>query len=375
MRFVQISTQQSCLSVMLLTAKNETGYSRGDGRRKNTPDAHPSYGATPVSEDMVAQDPNGVNKKLSARDTAGRELTQEQQEFFRDSKVRDEQGRLMVMYHGTPNGSHTKFRSGLPDWTDGMDLQEFIEEMEYDYDGLILDEGATGGYGLEVQSRGLSYVTFSPEQVKNVDNKAPTKNPNIRFSERDPAAQKLNRALEKKNAAQAQELQHLLELVKLQGQVTNGTKFTRSSVRTLAQQLMKDAGAKGNYLELAEILNGIYESIASAKEDQELNWGEGDEAAQWLLEHIEVKPDRGEYANDILRDLRGRKISLNDGQRAEVESRYGSYDNFRKSMFGSVIISKDGTPLDMVWQELSGQYPEPSARRFPLASNSFCSDS
>ena len=30
---------------------------------------------------------------------------------------------------------------GLPDWTDGDDLQEFFEEKGYEYDGLILDEG------------------------------------------------------------------------------------------------------------------------------------------------------------------------------------------------------------------------------------------
>lgn len=32
-----------------------------------------------------------------------------QQRFFKDSKVRDEDGRLMVMYHGTSNGGHTVF--------------------------------------------------------------------------------------------------------------------------------------------------------------------------------------------------------------------------------------------------------------------------
>ena len=56
--------------------------------------------------------------------------------------------------------------SGLPDWVDGMDLQEFIEEMGYDYDGLILDEGGVGGYGDDVKSRGLSYVVFSSEQTR-----------------------------------------------------------------------------------------------------------------------------------------------------------------------------------------------------------------
>lgn len=38
-----------------------------------------------------------------------RELTKEQQEYFKDSKVRDEEGNLKVMYHGTSSGGHTVF--------------------------------------------------------------------------------------------------------------------------------------------------------------------------------------------------------------------------------------------------------------------------
>lgn len=189
-----------------------------------------------------------------SEDSNGNKLSKEQSEYFKDSKVVDENGNLKVMYHGTPNANFTVFKSGtyftenkeyadvyqsqgasslsykktadnpdtyavyldikkpfdtrnkterdifyneyyqqwgtgtdlmesgLPDWLDGQDLQEFLEENGYDYDGLILDEGATGGYGEEVVSRGLSYVVFSPEQVKNIDNKTPTTDPDIRFS-------------------------------------------------------------------------------------------------------------------------------------------------------------------------------------------------
>ena len=197
-------------------------------------------------------------------------LTAEQQEFFKDSKVRDENGNLKVMYHGTPNGDFTVFKDGTYftdnkeyadtyqnpgassistgkeaknpktfevyldikkpfdindaearriyindyikggnamginpylsdseyakiktiDWTEGEDLRDFLIENEYDYDGLVLDEGATGGYGDEVKSRGKSYVVFSPEQVKNIDNLKPTSDPDIRYSLSDSATDK-----------------------------------------------------------------------------------------------------------------------------------------------------------------------------------------
>lgn len=39
-------------------------------------------------------------------------LSPEQEAFFKDSKVRDEDGNLMKMYHGSPNGRITEFRPG-----------------------------------------------------------------------------------------------------------------------------------------------------------------------------------------------------------------------------------------------------------------------
>lgn len=45
----------------------------------------------------------------NATDSQGRTLSQEQAEFFKDSKVRDENGNLLVVYHGTPNGNFFTF--------------------------------------------------------------------------------------------------------------------------------------------------------------------------------------------------------------------------------------------------------------------------
>ena len=43
----------------------------------------------------------GGGAKYSLTDNQGRTLTKEQQEYFKDSKVRDENGNLLTMYHGT----------------------------------------------------------------------------------------------------------------------------------------------------------------------------------------------------------------------------------------------------------------------------------
>lgn len=52
------------------------------------------------------------NERFSTEDETdsnGVVLSREQAEFFRDSQVRDEQGRLLEVYHGTPKGGFTRF--------------------------------------------------------------------------------------------------------------------------------------------------------------------------------------------------------------------------------------------------------------------------
>ena len=386
-----------------------------------------------ASNDTVSQRKPGVNSKsekmLSDRDSSGAVLTQAQQEYFRDSVVRDKDGRLLVMYHGTPNGGFTKFRSGtyftqdpeyadvyhspgassisskrsadapmtykvyldikkpfdtrkpkerkifmnefyrkygtgtpladsgLPDWIDGMDLQEFIEEMEYDYDGLILDEGAVGGYGDEVKSRGLSYVVFNANQVKSVDNKNPTEDPDIRFSDRDPTAAQTAEALEKQNAKLREDVKELRELLRLQGKVTKQTEFRKSSVDAAVTSLAKEAMAKldaDDRTEMRRMLTDLYKFVAS---DENLAWeGVAERAgkiADFLQERVNIKPQLSEYQQDVLKYLKGQKIRLSDSQRAEVDKLYG-YEHFRKTLFGAgIYISKNGMELDSLWHEAS----------------------
>lgn len=67
------------------------------------------------SNNSISQNAENVNSKsqkgkrfaLPETDSAGASLSREQREFFKDSKVVDDSGRLRVTYHGSPNSFYT----------------------------------------------------------------------------------------------------------------------------------------------------------------------------------------------------------------------------------------------------------------------------
>ena len=56
-----------------------------------------------------------TDTKYSLSDTEGKQLTKEQQDFFKDSKMRDENGNLKVMYHGSQDAGFHIFDSQMSD--------------------------------------------------------------------------------------------------------------------------------------------------------------------------------------------------------------------------------------------------------------------
>ena len=64
----------------------------------------------------------GRSVKYSLSDSEGRELSKEQQDYFKDSKARDENGNLKVVYHGTRNADFTVFKRNQNYFTDSRDM-------------------------------------------------------------------------------------------------------------------------------------------------------------------------------------------------------------------------------------------------------------
>ena len=202
-------------------------------------------GGAASSAESVSE--NGGNVKPKTRysvedetDSAGRKPTMQQREYFKDSKVRDEDGRLKSVYHATYDtftvfdhnklGALTDGNATDDDWAatshigfwfntedlsktsglgnraenaylnitnpyDAGSLESLVDEMAQ-YNGTpaekgnafadrLRSEGYDGIYIRDEEFGGDSYVALSSEQIKRVNNKTPTDDPDIRFSAED----------------------------------------------------------------------------------------------------------------------------------------------------------------------------------------------
>lgn len=107
----------------IIDLKNETYYVEDPGQIKSATDSIGTF-------DREMKD---IRYSVSApdRDSTGRELSAEQAEYFKDSKVRDKDGNLLVLYHGT----------GM-EWSSE---EYFGETGEDDYPFTEFVEGAESG--------------------------------------------------------------------------------------------------------------------------------------------------------------------------------------------------------------------------------------
>ena len=353
--------------------------------------------------DNVSQSGNGVNKKFSMRDTAlehfGRTFSWKETGYLlTDGEKLDFSGR----HEGASGGYRTV------DHRDILDI--YPEDTELDGNGAMVDFMSQGNIRIMPEGNGINLsvkptkaqeqalddfisrargevtldiddergntvvsveyprLTRASKVIQDIYNYFETGAEPVvsslaqfRWSQRDVGRQEaVTQALEKENAKLREDVAELRELVKLQRQVTNGTKFTKTSVEAAAISLKQGANAKGSTQELAKLLNGLYEYIASAKE---LTWEGVKEQAQgavdWLWEHIDRQGKPTEYAQEILRQIHGARVRLDESQMAEAEYRFGSYEQFRKGLMGSITFAKNAEmSLDSLWAELSEMYPD-----------------
>lgn len=101
------------------------------------------------------------SRKSTGRDTEGKRLTDEQIKFFEESKVRDDEGNLRVVYHGTMSGEFTVFDASKANVESDMGAGFYFSDS-YDDVGSNYENG---GQGLEAKIDRLAERIESEEDI------------------------------------------------------------------------------------------------------------------------------------------------------------------------------------------------------------------
>lgn len=177
---------------------------------------------------------------------------------------------------------------------------------------------------------------------------------NVRYSDRNSQSRQVER-LEKKNAELKAEAEYLKQVVNVQKSGNKAHILDRSSVNAIGKGLMESVNAKGN--EFGKLLNDFYRALGTEDMSYETMQDRAGELADWLLEHHQAERDG--YAQDILDFLKKRRVSLSDGQIGDIEYSYGSLNDFKRAIKGSIILDQNAeTSLDQLWQAAAAQFPD-----------------
>ena len=386
-----------------------------------------------LSKKNVTSTVQNVNKKYSLNvNSDGKELSDGQKNYFKNSKVVDKDGNLLVMYHGTPRGEFTVFkpglqfftqnkeyadkyqepsassrtagkqvtnqktyevylnitkpfdirdpkikkvfiedyvkggyalginpyvpykdttRTGLPSWEEADNIYEFLEDNDLldEYDGIVVDEGGYEGVNGKTMYRGISYITFNSNQVKNVDNLNPTENNDIRYS--IDIDDSFFDALYSEPSEHETEMSSIIQ----EGfESLKNVEVNERMMRKIAYAIKKEN--KSTY-DIDKLTSNLTKVFAYLKEHQNADYNDMirivQEVAKPVIEEsTDVDPYEQQAYKDVRDYVKGLDIRLNDEQKAEVAYYYGSYEKFRKMNFGNFNFTDKGTYLDNLWTEI-----------------------
>ena len=341
-------------------------------------------------EQLVEENSGKVRFSLKSTDSDGRELSAEQRAFFRDSKVVDEDGQLLVVYHGT-DADFTVFDRSRG--RANMDIQgSFFSPWELDaqgYGGNVTayylnitnpadeatayralrryqgqnEAGAKAREYLEklgydgVNNSGEEYIAFYPEQIKWVDNFSPTDDPDIRRSIRGGSdILRENAALQEENAS----LRERVEYWRGQTRRTTPGQVDKKAVDRAARELIRDFDSTLNAADISGDLLSLYNYMGTGREgNDELTYTEArrraDEIARRVVESAQVTEDGAYQEYRALREyLRTSPLSISQEDAADIPD----YSDFRRRNFGRLNLRGGDTNIDQVYQELSEMWPE-----------------
>lgn len=284
-------------------------------------------------------------------------------------------------YQKWGNGAPLSDR-GLPDWTDGDDFIEFFEENDYDYDVLLLDEGATGGYGAEVNDRGISYVVKNSNQIKSATDNIGTfdgNNPDIRYAIDDEYGM-FDDLLEGETEEQKAERWHEEFEKYLKYNPEQALLMTYNAGAKTAEQAIKvydtaldekrvdrtirkvweqyHISANSEKLAFSDFKKALNEYVADVREGK-ISYGESFEnLVMACRDSLQLSALEDHNYDDFRAELKAvckNGLVLNKYEESEIKEIYGSVARYRNALFGKCTVRLERN-INSAGGNKTGQY-------------------
>lgn len=357
----------------------------------------------------------------TSTDSQGRTLSPEQEEFFRNSAIRDKDGHLQVMYHAT-DAQFTVFdKKKQGTVTDGgiwgrgfyFDVEESFalefgskatayylnvarpyrttyeatcgEIMElFRENGIRIRFRMDPEEGLNRFIRRFGYKKFSealrflgydgvfvsgnecavyePNQIKRIDNLSPTEQEDVRYAAKEKRG--LRYSLQNVDGAdidslteENEALRRQVELLKQEFRLTEGHQVSKAAVEGLAAKVLRQTKSVYDKDTLAGNLQMVFRYIAN---DPEANFQETMEVLTDIAGSVlqESTSMNRDLYNEYA-DMREyfRKTPLSLSEAAKAELTDG-YADFRSRNFGMLNLRSGGTLLNELWGEICEKWPQ-----------------
>jgi hypothetical protein len=357
----------------------------------------------------------GRDVQYSLKDNKGNVLSEQQIELFKDTVVRDGQGRLKVMYHGTTaqfntfrsgdigfhfgnktqattkvgKGANTriieayinlknplkvKFDSGNWNASSGLVVKLYEEKVlsEKEYNELIRtkryhEEGYHAPANIELRKllkeKGYDCIEYpnwyegkgtSKSYIIFDSNQAKLIDNKTPTDSPDIRYQ----LRDNKSTKDVEKLQNTVTRLKEQFKLTKGVKLDEKAVRKFAKSLLKDYSSKHSSSELEAKLYNVYMGMVNGTMEYDEAQSIITEAAREIIENTSILNDAmyRQYS-DLRNTMRNTAISIDDRYKGDFDA-VGGWNEFRKKNFGRMNITSDGMAIDKLYQELSDTHPE-----------------
>ena len=251
--------------------------------------------------------------------------------------------------------------------------QDVVEDALY-WDRSLAQQLRDRGYDALMMEDMSQVIVLSPEQIKNVTNKTPTSDPDIRFSLKAGTESKSVAALQEENRLLREQMKDYIAIQRRsetlqesrdywRGQTRRTQRVTtdKKAVTAAAKQLIQNYGADIAVKDIQGDLQSLYDYIASGYDGKdELTYTEArrraEDIAQTLVSNaVAVDSDMYDAYSDLRDYLRTTKIIYGKEYHGDI----ADYGDFRKRQFGRLNLGSEGhTNIDQVYQELSSRWPE-----------------